>query len=104
MQRDHMHDVPMEIESTIRCHNSFMTSNSNTTLTIAMTSERGGRERGGNDDGNYVRYLETKMNKLVDEVRTLKSKAAHMGGKRVTYGNLGLHTSGPRMILIYPSR
>ena len=85
MQRDHMHDVPMEIESTIRCHNSFMTSNSNTTLTIAMTSERGGKERGGNDDGNYVRYLETKMNKLVDEVRILKSKAAHMGGKR---GNL----------------
>lgn len=50
-----------------------------------MTSERGERERGGNDDGRYIRYLETKMNKMVDEMRTLKSKAAHAGGKR---GNL----------------
>ena len=65
MQRDRMHDVPMEIESTIRCHNAFMTSNSNTTLTIAMTSERGGKERGGNDDGNYVLYLQAKMERLV---------------------------------------
>ena len=32
-----------------------------------MTSEWGERERGGNDDGRYIRYLETKMNKLVDE-------------------------------------
>lgn len=50
-----------------------------------MTNKRGGTERGGNDDGNYVRYLETKMNKLVNDMRTLKLKAVHAGGKR---GNL----------------
>ena len=50
-----------------------------------MTNEREGSERGGNNVGNYVRYLESKMRKMVDEMRTLKSKAAHAGGKR---GNL----------------
>ena len=50
-----------------------------------MTNQWEGREQGGNDDGNYVLYLQAKMERLVNEVRTLKSKAAHAGGKR---GNL----------------
>ena len=45
-----------------------------------MTNQWEGREQGGNDDGNYVLYLQAKMERLVNEVRTLKSKAAHAGG------------------------
>ena len=47
-----------------------------------MTNEWGGRERGGNDDGNYVHYLETKMNKLVDEVG---GERGNLRKLRITY-------------------
>jgi len=39
----------------------------------------------GKDTNDYVRYLEGKVEKLVKEVRKLKSEAAHAGGRR---GNL----------------
>lgn len=42
-------------------------------------------QRGGNDEEDYVLYLEEKINKLVTEVRKLKSEAAHAGGRK---GNL----------------
>ena len=50
-----------------------------------MTRQREVTNRGGTDDENYVLYLEGKLDKLVGEVRKLKSEAKRAGGRK---GNL----------------
>jgi len=52
-----------------------------------MTSQRRGD---GSDNNGYVTFLKNKVNKLVSEVRVLKSRVAHEGGRRSNLRDLRL--------------